>query len=204
MEVSMAKYVLIVGDDKVGRKLISRLESAGCNVTIYLDRSTSVRRVVRLLRRRRLAVRHFIKMALAAFTRPDVSTRDYPAIRSNADLLDVLGDESPDAVYLFRAGLVIERSIIDAGVPLLNVHCADVPAYGGLAAIPRAIDDGAWSQHATLHRVVERIDGGEVIRTEPFEMRKENSYRENEDIAYDASIRLLLDEFGCGESEARQ
>ncbi len=204
MEVFMSKHVLIVGDDKVGRKLISRMESAGWTVPIYLDRSTSLRRVVKLLRRRRLALRHFIKMALAALARPDVSTGDYPAIRSNADLLDVLRDESPDAVYLFRAGLVIERSVIDAGVPLLNVHCADVPAYGGLAAIPRAIDDGAWSQHATLHRVVERIDGGEVIRTEPFEMRKENSYRENEDIAYDAGIRLLLDELDGTESDGTE
>jgi len=190
----MSKYVLIVGDDKVGRKLISRLESAGCNVSIYVDRSTTPGRVVGLLRRRRLTLRYFFKMVLAELTRRDVSTRDYPAIHLNADLLEVIGNECPDAVYLFRAGLVIERSVIDAGVPLLNVHCADVPAYGGLAAIPRAIDDGAWSQHATLHRVVERIDGGEVIRTEPFEMRKENSYRENEDIAYDAGIRLLLDE----------
>jgi hypothetical protein len=28
-------------------------------------------------------------------------------------------------------------------------------------------------------------------------MQKDNSYIENEDIAYDAGIRLLLKEFGC-------
>ncbi len=37
--------------------------------------------------------------------------------------------------------------------------------------------------------LLKKIDSSKILKVEPHEMQKDNSYRENEDIAYDAGIR---------------
>jgi methionyl-tRNA formyltransferase len=133
-------------------------------------------------------------MAWAELFRPDYKIADFPQIRSNVDLLEKIKGYAVDRVYLFRAGLIINKKVIEAGPEILNIHCARVPDYGGLGSIMRALEAEAYEQEATLHRVVERIDEGEVIATLPYNLDKALTYRQNEEIAYDAGIRLLLDQ----------
>jgi folate-dependent phosphoribosylglycinamide formyltransferase PurN len=92
---------------------------------------------------------------------------------------------------LFRAGLIVGPAVLSTGVPVMNIHCARIPEYGGIGSIDRALRDGAYSQCATLHQVTTRIDEGEVHATEPYQLDPADGYCSNEDRAYDAGIRLL-------------
>ena len=193
--------ILIVGNDKIGRRLIHKLEYRKYEGYIYLDKSPKIRRIIKLLIRRRVPIRHLVNMFLAMFFRQDFVIGYYPAIYSNDDLLQLIKKLSPKTIFFFRAGLVINKSVIDTGVELINVHCAELPQYSGLGAIARAIEDKAYHQCATMHRIIKKIDAGEILATMPYMMKKENSYRENEDIAYDAGIRLILIELGLNVDE---
>lgn len=181
----------MIGDDKFGHRLIGRMPSDWPGA-IVLDRSSSFGRAVRLIRRGVLSWQVCFRMAWADFWRRDIKVPPFPAIMSNQQLQCLIEQLDVRTVFLFRAGLIINRSILDMGVELLNTHCARIPAYGGLGSIARALADGAHNQCATLHRVTERIDAGEVIDTEPYCLRSDWSYGRNEDVAYDAGIDVLL------------
>lgn len=48
-------------------------------------------------------------------------------------------------------------------------------------------------QSATLHRVTERIDDGNVLRTLPYRLGPDKSYTWNQALAYETGIRLAID-----------
>ena len=75
-----------------------------------------------------------------------VSLASFPGITNNKDLLALLNQHKPSRVVLFRAGLVINKDVISQGIPLLNIHCAKVPEYGGLGSIDRALKDNALNR----------------------------------------------------------
>lgn len=129
-------------------------------------------------------------MALAERARSRVKLAALPEIGDNEDLRKLAGSNGIRNVILFRAGVIVsERTISDLEV--LNIHCAKLGRYGGLASIARALTDGALDQDATLHRITTRIDEGEVLDTEPYRLDSRLSYRENEDRAYEAGLVLL-------------
>lgn len=198
----MTRDLLVVGDDRLGRKLLARLQG-NTRVLPVFDRSSSLKRVVKLLRRRVLSPGGVARMALAEYRRPDYPRPPLGEVRSNADLAELIAREKPARVYLFRAGLIIGRKVLGSGAEILNVHCARVPEYGGLGSIGRALRDGAVDQAASLHRVTEAIDRGEVLATRPYRLDPARSYAENENAAYDAGIELLVETLGApGAAEA--
>ena len=64
----------------------------------------------------------------------------------------------------------------------------------GLGSINRALNDCAFEQNASLHQVTSTIDKGLVIDVEPFLLNGEKSYCYNENIAYQAGLRLLCEQ----------
>lgn len=183
--------LVVVGNDKLGRRLLARLGDHSKSM-ITLDHSASLKRTWRLLRRGSLKVSWLFRMAIAELTREDTRVTVTQHISSNTDLLRIIRHNNIDQVYLFRAGLIVNRKVLDCGVQILNTHCGRIPDYGGLGAIPRALAEKAYDQVATLHRVTVTIDDGEVLDVEPYLLNPDISYRENEDTAYEAGIRLLL------------
>lgn len=93
---------------------------------------------------------------------------------------------------MFRAGLIVERNKFPSNFDLLNIHCASLPKYRGLGFIHRAIKNGDFIQNATLHRVTNKIDEGEVLKELKYKMLPSNSYKKNEDVAYKAGFKLLV------------
>ena len=185
------KKLLVVGDDKIGRRLIVRLEE-NVRFRIILDKSSNIRRVFRLYRRGSLDLFCLFNMAIAEFFRKDRNVNISEYVKNNDDLLNLIYRYKIDQVYLFRAGLIINKKVLASGAVVLNIHCASIPDYGGLGAIARALQDGAYNQFATLHKVTESIDKGEIVATEAYKLDPKLNYKRNEDIAYDAGIRLLL------------
>ena len=153
----------------------------------------SVRRVIRLLRSGALRLSDLVKMSWCELRRPSFEAGQTDAvIMSNEDLLQMIQRERVGHVVLFRAGLIVNRKVLALGVPILNIHCASIATHGGLASIRRALEDGTLNQSATLHRVTERIDAGEMLAEEPFVLDSTRSYCWNENTAYQAGIRLAL------------
>lgn len=129
-------------------------------------------------------------MALAERSRPHAKPKADHTVGSNVELRDLATRLRETDVVLFRAGLIISGQTL-AHLRVRNIHCADVPEFGGLASIYRAIRAGRLSQNATLHVVTDRIDEGEVLDREPYQMEPNNSYAENENAAYEAGLVLL-------------
>jgi len=193
-EVSIPiKTLLLVGNDKIGRRLIGRLGSYSDRI-VLLDVSSGWKRVFRLLRKKRISLPLLCKMVWAEFRREDHRIPTLERIRNSQEFLQKIKDTGAKRVYLFRAGLIIPGGILTSGAEILNVHCASLHSYGGLGSIQRALEDEVWEQEATLHRVEASIDHGEVLRTVGYRLNPRWSYGQNEDWAYDAGIQLLLDE----------
>ena len=95
-------------------------------------------------------------------------------------------------IILFRAGLIIRKSVIETGIQIFNVHAAKVPEYGGIGSINCALQDEAFDQFACFHRVTDKIDDGEVVDRESYTLSPDEPYYVNEDIAYEAATCLLL------------
>ncbi len=189
--------LLVVGKDRFGRRLAASAADIP-NVHLAQDGSLTLRRILRLLKRKSIGLGRLMLMAAnQLFTRSRDSAR-WPAniavITSNHDLLHLVQELRVDRVLLFRAGLIIDRQVLQSGTDVLNIHCARLPDYGGLDAIGRALRNGDLDQCATLYRVTEAIDSGEVLRERPYRLGdRGTSYGRNEDLAYETGIALAIE-----------
>jgi folate-dependent phosphoribosylglycinamide formyltransferase PurN len=188
--------LLIVSNDKLGRKLINKLEEKKVDITIVYDQSSNLKRVIKLITRGVVRLPIFLKMYLAELKRKDFKVNgDYDSIKTNQELIEILHKNSIKEVFLFRAGLIINKKVIDTGVKILNTHCARLPQYGGLASISRALKNKDYNQKATLHQVTKKIDSGIIFNELPYELSASKSYFENEEIAYNEGIQMLVNWF---------
>jgi methionyl-tRNA formyltransferase len=164
--------ILVAGNDKVGRHLLYELRETK-DISILIDASmrplttTNFKRWLKLTRVSPVSLYLLLKMALAELFRKDYKIKSQKKIFNNAELFKIIKESHARKVYLFRAGLIINRKVIDSGAEILNVHCATLPEYGGLWAIMKALNDKAYRQNATLHTVIEKIDSGRIVAEMP-------------------------------------
>ncbi len=187
----MSELAVLLGDDRIGCRVAHTLSLRYPTLTLAFNRSAEPLRVLRLLRKRRIALGDLINMAIAEWQRPAQTRLPLADINDNASLLAWLAASRPRAVLCFRAGLLISPAALAAGVPFYNVHAAELPEFGGLGAIARALRAGRQQGQACLHHMVERIDAGEVLDREPYALDRSDSYGANEARAYAAAERLL-------------
>jgi folate-dependent phosphoribosylglycinamide formyltransferase PurN len=187
------KILVLVSPDKLGRFFLSKAPQDHKIIYAY-DQSSNHKRLFKLIIKRILKVRTVFLMLWADFFREKIAISNYPTetIYNNTDLRELIKKENITTVYLFRAGLIISKVTLKEQVEFLNIHCAKIPQYGGIGVLDRALRDKAFKQEATLHVVTETIDGGRVISVEPYIMSPQNSYQQNEDIAYRAGADLLV------------
>lgn len=188
----MRKRVLIIGDDKMGHWAVKEINKQCPETIIYLNRSVDRTRIVKLLKKRIISLPELFKMGWAELTRKDVSIPDYPIISNNNDVRAMVESELADEVICFRAGLVLNKTTLALSPQFLNVHYADLPEWGGLGAIARSLNAGCYEQKACLHEMVGEIDAGEVYRREPYHLDPKAGYKQNEDNAFQAGLRLLI------------
>jgi hypothetical protein len=186
------RNLIILGNDKIAGALSDQIaDVSGC--TVYIDRSTGVARVWRLLKERRISPTLLLKMFLCEFLRTGARpSLRHPPINSNRELLAVIERHKPERLILFRAGLIINRDVIETGVPIFNIHAAKIPDYGGIGSIAMALSDKAYDQYASLHIVTDRIDQGQLVDRVNYRLEPTSGYCRNEAIAYIAGQQLLL------------
>lgn len=189
----MKKTLLVLGNDKISGKALKKINNSNKNIKIVIDRSTSLKRVYKLINLKILSLSLVIKMFFSElFRKSKKPNKKLCGISSNLDLLNFIKDFNPDRLILFRAGLIINKNVLKTGIPILNIHAAKVPEFGGLGSIDKALKSGAYNQSACLHIVTSKIDEGEVIDSEDYQLNPKKNYYINEEIAYNASTNLLL------------
>lgn len=188
----MIKNLVILGDDKIAGAVSKQISEAE-NCIVYIDRSRNIPRILKLIKRKVLSPVLMAKMVISEILRSGRRPEEsLPSIRNNQDLLQAITKNQPERIILFRAGLIININIIESGVPILNIHAATIPDYGGIGSIERAIRDRAYSQYASMHKVTVSIDEGEVIDKIRYQLNPKLSYFQNEFSAYLAAQELLL------------
>ena len=155
--------------------------------------STNINRVLQLIINKKISITCLGKMIVSEFFRNNFPMFRYDfRISSNEDLYKILTLSQYSEVYLFRVGLVINKKNLSLGAKLLNIHCANIPEYGGLCSVYRALKDRAIHQNACLHVVTTLIDDPcFIIDKEPYTLNPDKSYLQNEKIAYYAGIEIL-------------
>ncbi|OGR90786.1 MAG: hypothetical protein A3J74_05720 [Elusimicrobia bacterium RIFCSPHIGHO2_02_FULL_57_9] len=188
------KILVIAGDDKLGRLFISKLPNSPAIVAVF-DRSNDFRRILKILLRGSLTPTLFLKMGLADLARRNtVLSRPVREVRTNSDIRRLSLEYNIRRAFLFRAAIIVDRETLATGVEFINTHCATLPHYRGLGAISRALAEGNYRQNATMHKISTSVDYGETVAVEPYTLIPALSYKANEDIAYEAGMRLLLRE----------
>lgn len=195
MSASTKRALLFVGDDALAEACVDRLrfgEQWG-RVDVAKDVSLTARKVLRLLGRRSLALRHLLRMAWAMLLRRRSGGLDaVRGIRGNAQLATLLDAGRYDLVVMYRVSLIVDAANIAKPPLFLNVHCGRLPEYGGLAALCRALDNGDLEQAAVAHRVTKKIDDPEtIVDSESFLLDPRARYAANEERASRAGCRLV-------------
>ena len=130
-------------------------------------------------------------MFVAELFRRKWPAKKLPYINSNDTLRQYIINNKIDKIFLFKAGLIINKQILNLGVKVYNVHVTSLADYPGLGTIARALHHKSLSQTACLYRVEQGIDTGDVIDFEPYLLNPSSNYMENENMAYNAGIRLM-------------
>ena len=189
----MRKTVLIIGDDKLGHRALAALAARFPNIPLYRNRSASPKRLFKLVRRNWNLLGDFITMFLAELRRADTPIPPLPVITTGADIFTMIERENPQTVICFRAGIILGTRLLASGPEFLNLHYADLPEWGGLAALPRALRAKAYQQQACLHRMVVAVDAGEVLRRAPYMLDPSLPYSKNEEIGFATGLALLTE-----------
>ncbi len=185
--------LLICGDDKLSRELISKIPESWI-FQLAIDRSNDLRRIFRLLSKKRIQWAAIFQIAWADLFRKDHQIhRSFDQVRTNSDIESLIKKYTINTVILFRASIIINKELINSHVEFINTHCARIPDYAGLGAINKALKNKDFDQEATLHHVAAKIDAGKVIATQPYQLNDRFSFGENENIAYDAGIDLIIE-----------
>lgn len=186
------RTIIVIGNDKIAGR-VSEQVSGHDNCFIYIDKSTNISRALKLITKRVISPVLLAKMLICEVLRSGCkANKSFPSIRHNDDLMQAIETHQPERLLLFRAGLIVNKKVINSGVPVLNIHAAIVPDYGGIGSIARAIKDQAYEQYASLHVVTTQIDKGEVIDRIAYRLDPGLTYCQNEEVAYRAAQQLLL------------
>jgi len=190
------KKLLVFGNDKISRWACYELKKRGLKLSGFsfaLDCSTNIARALLLIINKKISIACLGKMIVSEFLREKFMMFKYDfRISSNEDLHKILTLNQYSEVYLFRVGLVINKKNLSLGAKLLNIHCASIPEYSGLCSIFKALKDNAIHQNACLHVVTTVIDDPcSIIDKEPYTLKPDKSYSQNEKIAYYAGIEIL-------------
>lgn len=187
------KILLICGNDKLSRKLISQIPDE-LEYQLAIDTSTNFQRVFKLLLRKRISLNTLFQIAMAELLRNQYRI-DHPftQIKTNREIEDLVKNGHIDTTLLFRASIIINERLINSGIEIINTHCAKIPQYAGLGAISKAIEIKDLDQEATLHHVAKKIDAGRIIAVKQYQLSPGLSYQENENIAYNAGIDLVIE-----------
>lgn len=113
-----------------------------------------------------------------------VPTRQLASI-NDPDYLRSLGLRGIDVLLSVAAPEIFRAAALTAAPQVLNVHCGKLPQYRGMMPTFWALLHGEQEITVTVHRMAQKIDGGEVLAEYPVPVAPTDS-------AFDLSVRAKL------------
>ena len=131
---------------------------------------------------------------------PDISLHtvdchdDYATIGER--LARAVAEHSPDVIISYRCPYIIPRAVyMSARMGAYNIHPSLLPAYAGLNPWDEIFKNRETAGGVTLHRITERVDGGEIIYQHSFVINPDNpvetARHESDVIAAQLACQLL-------------
>lgn len=187
----LKKKLILFGSDKISNFYEKRSYHFN-NIIIARDSSTNLKRILKLLYRRSLNIKILYKIFYANILRKTIKVKNnIPLINNNKELLKICKKNHVTTLILFKVGLIIKSELLNSKIKIINIHCADLPAYAGLGAIYKAIKNKDFKQYACAHIVHENIDTGNILYKFKYKLSPNKTYLENENAAYEAGFELL-------------
>jgi|688.fasta_scaffold260177_2 methionyl-tRNA formyltransferase len=196
----MLEYKMIVNEDNkviiiTGNKFILRnlRDYQFRNTMIIYDNSSKFNRILRLLRNRKLNTRNIIMMYFAQIDKNSHKriNNQFTRIKSELEFVKIVDSYQPSHIISIHCGIIFHTSLYSQKILMLNIHCASLPQYPGLGAIINAISDKKGVQNVTMHKITNKIDSGEILKTKNFELNLTESYKMNYQKSILAGIELL-------------
>jgi methionyl-tRNA formyltransferase len=102
-----------------------------------------------------------------------------PKSARDPSVLSVLSKAKPDLILsVFYREILPANVLRTARVAAVNLHPALLPQYRGRASLNWAVIRGERRTGITLHHMVEKVDSGEIIGQEAFEIEREDTIDE--------------------------
>jgi len=115
------------------------------------------------------------------------------AILDQAGFLDELARADLDVLFLMSYGRLLPGNILDLPrLGSINLHPSPLPWYRGAAPIERQIMDGCTSSAVSIIRMSTRLDRGELLAQQSFDIRPDDYRLDVEASIVRAGISLAL------------
>jgi methionyl-tRNA formyltransferase len=109
----------------------------------------------------------------------------------NEDDVNLVHSYSPDVFVVVSYGKIIPSKVLKIVDCAINVHPSKLPLYRGAAPIERQIIDGVSESAVSIIKVINELDAGDIIISEPFKIMPSDTKGSVEKRLFEVSIPLL-------------
>ena len=119
------------------------------------------------------------------------------AVNKDAALLERLGAEKPDLIFVIDFGQWIGEPWLSAPrLGCMNIHPSLLPQYRGAAPVQRALIDGCARTGVTAFRLVRAMDAGAVWLSEETEILPDEDFPRLRDRLSDIGCAMVCEHIG--------
>ena len=193
-EIAENRILVITWNDKISYKLISSLRLENPQISIVIDKSLTLLRVLKLFFKKNsgLTLPFLYQSLVAELKRKKYSIPKTTSFQNKDQLSTILSHKNPDMIIVFRGTFIFPKDIIN-NYKLINVHCADITnnSYRGLGAVYKSFICREQKPKVTVHAIETKIDSGKVLFTKDYKFNFDRPYSLNENIAYETGIQCI-------------
>ena len=188
------EILIIIGNDKISNKLVKELQLTDNKIKILRDKSLNLKKLIKLfLKSKQKDIIFYIVSIFNELRRKNIKVKKVESFTNKKELNSILFKLNPKLILVFRANLIFPKEIVDH-FKIINFHCADITKenYRGLGAIYRSFKDKESNPKISAHKMVTKIDDGELIFQSNYNFDFTKSYFHNENLAFLSGINAVI------------
>lgn len=123
------------------------------------------------------------------------------------EIIEKIKNLAPELFVVVSYGKIIPPELLSIPRHAINVHPSKLPFYRGAAPIERQILDGVTHSVVSIIKVNRRLDRGDIILEQPFDIAFYDTKEDVENKIIDVGRKLLIEIIGLleeGEYEGRK
>ena len=117
-----------------------------------------------------------------------------PEKASNEDFIKKIEELEPDLIVVIAYGQILKQRLLEAAkLDAINIHPSRLPKYRGAAPMQHTLLNGDKITGVTIMQMVKKMDAGDIIYQNEFEIPKEMNFDSLQEKMIEISAPLLLD-----------